>query len=824
MKSYFSQIAKRKFISSQLHTSPPRSSTKQSGQVLIVVLAFSAILGAGLLSIYNTAQLSAEKRELVNAADAAAYSGASVLAQGLNYTAYTNRAILANNALIGQMVGIRSTLSMSEWYWKNTDTVWRTIAGMTRWIPYVGAVVSGMSTAASKFSKFWGEKIVHPVKILAEVLQASGTAAVGITNHALWLSQQVHMADSIIGFEPNMIAIAKENAPDANVDAVLHATAFGPLVTLGSFASKFTIKVRSSERTVGNRAKAEGLANTKGDEYLNYITETNRNVATTSYVGGRNLIPNAMGLWIATGCDTDLSSLATGATSGAFAPAAGFGGAFDTAIQTVDTFASLFSVIANPIMCMFDRHGGSELVQNEDGKFSWVAIDATAFKIPLIGTRVPFAGGSVASFVNPKEYRQGQPDSIKYFIDRIKGSGNQMAQNKGGNAKIKYFGHQVALRPDCVEYVSPINGHYYAISRDTRVTGNCAVLQTGVGDQYVDKGLWGGRLDGTANKIIRSRMPPSASAALVAGITDAATTAGLNIEGALGSIQTPNLGTPPPGPSTQMPPGVSGQASGATTSAPLTAEMAAAGGSLMNWGSVSGAAQAGLRSITSSVNNSTFYVNPAGVITNSLSPTGGGTDGGPGFWTRLGLRIAFGALIDVDALIDLMSLKISDGIERPRSAGLNNAFHKLADGLPPYFWDVRITDKKQLGRGFGEGQDLIYTDQDPKDYHDRRYNLGPLVYLPLIKPTGTIKTAAKDNRGGTMMGLPDYDSGSRSGLRAIGKARIYFREPSDHWLTRYKTIKTSSLILPYWQVRSESLSYVDKVGLLAIDGVASAVD
>jgi DNA-binding transcriptional regulator WhiA len=56
---------------------------KQHGQVLIVILAFAAILGA-LLSLYNTTQLVTQKQQLNDAADAAAYSGAVVLAQGLN--------------------------------------------------------------------------------------------------------------------------------------------------------------------------------------------------------------------------------------------------------------------------------------------------------------------------------------------------------------------------------------------------------------------------------------------------------------------------------------------------------------------------------------------------------------------------------------------------------------------------------------------------------------------------------------------------------------------------------------------------------------------
>lgn len=805
----------------------PLRRLRESGQVLVIIMAFSAILGAALLSIYNTATLSAEKRELINAADASAYSGAAILAQGLNFTAYTNRAILANNVLIGQMTAISSTLSMSKWYWQNTEIMLRVVAGLTRYIPYVGAVISSISTAASRFADIWGGKIIHPVKILTKVLQASGTAAIGITNHALWLSQQVHMADSIIGFEPNMIAIAKDNAPDATVDGLLHGTAFGPLVTLGSFASKFTVKVRKSKKTVGNKLEAEK------DEYLNYLTETNRGVATPAYVGGRNLIPNAMGLWIATGCNDPISSL-TGATSALFTPAAGFGQPFDTIVQVLDVFAGLLSPIANPIMCLFDRHGGSELVQNDDGKFSWVSVDATSFLFPSLLTiildalgvdvRIPFAGGSVASFVNPREFRQSKPRSIRNFIDDINNHGDQMAQMDGGNAKKKYFGHQVQLKPDCVEYLSPpswspgAGGHFYAVSTNGKVTGTCAVLATGVGVQYHNKGLWGGDLRKTANKIVDTNMPGTdAAAALVGAIAGIAAGGAGAVDAALSSMRAP-ASAAPAGPSTSAPPGVSGEASAATTTRPDTAAMAAAGGSLSSWAGL--AAGAGLGAITSALNPANFRINPAAIISGAGASSGGGTDGSVPGWLRTLLNIFLGAFIDIDAILDMMSAKISDGIERPPSAGLNRAFHILADGLPPYFWDVRVKEDggNQSTTAFGEKEDLLYTDQVPQDYHDRRYNLGPLVYLPLIKSATKTKTADNLGIGRTMMGLPDY-RGTRDGLKAIGKARIFFREPADHWLGRYKTIKTSSLILPYWHVRNESLSYVDKAALIAIEGI-----
>lgn len=802
--------------STQRSRKSPLKRLRESGQVLVIIMAFSAILGAALLSIYNTAILSAEKRELINAADASAYSGAAILAQGLNYTAYTNRAILANNVLIGQMTAISSTLSMSEWYWKNTGTMLRLINSLTRYIPYIGAVISAVTTATFKFANIWGDKILHPIKVLTKVLQASGTAAVSLTNHALWLSQQVHMADSILGFEPNMIAIAKDNAPDASVDGLLHGTAFGPLVTLGSFASKFTIKVRKGKKTVGTRLDAEK------DEYLNYITETNRGVGTPAYVGGRNLIPNAMGLWIATGCDLSPSSLVTSATSSLFTPAAGFGSPFDTIIQVLDIFGGILSPIANPIMCMFDRHGGTELVQNEDGKFSWVSIDATAFSFkPLRGILpgIPLAGGSVASFVNPREYRRRRPDSISNFIDDIKDRGDQMAQNAAGNAKKKYFGHQVELKPDCVEYLSPGTWHHYAVSTNTKVTGTCAVLSTGVGVQYVNKGLFGGDLADTADKVMDSRRSSDSTAAALAdaaigGVADAASSA---VSSALSTMNPPSIPSIP-GPSTSAAPGISGEASATTITRPDTAAMSSAGSSLSGWASL--ATAAGVSTLTSALNPANFRINPGAIIASAGLAPGGGTDGGPGFWTRLALKALLGAVLDTDALIDLMSLKISHGIERPPSAGLNRAFHILADGLPPFFWDVKVKEDNQTASksNFGEKEDLVFTDDEPQDYHDRRYNLGPLVYLPLIKSPTKTKTTQNMQIGGKLMGLADY-RGTRDGLKAIGKARIFFREPADHWLGRYKTIKTSSLILPYWQVRNESLSYVDKAALIAIEAL-----
>jgi hypothetical protein len=66
----------------------------------IVILLGLFVVRAGILT--------AEKMQLQNAADATAYSVSTIEARDLNFTAYTNRAMVANEIAIGQVVGLMS--------------------------------------------------------------------------------------------------------------------------------------------------------------------------------------------------------------------------------------------------------------------------------------------------------------------------------------------------------------------------------------------------------------------------------------------------------------------------------------------------------------------------------------------------------------------------------------------------------------------------------------------------------------------------------------------------------------------------------------------
>jgi apolipoprotein N-acyltransferase len=80
----------------------------QRGQVLMAGVAL-ILMSAGLLYyMVNSGQAVTEKMRVTNAADAAAYSAGVVEARALNYDAYLNRAMVANQIAIAQMVSVGS--------------------------------------------------------------------------------------------------------------------------------------------------------------------------------------------------------------------------------------------------------------------------------------------------------------------------------------------------------------------------------------------------------------------------------------------------------------------------------------------------------------------------------------------------------------------------------------------------------------------------------------------------------------------------------------------------------------------------------------------
>jgi hypothetical protein len=107
------------------HSFPPARACLrwQRGQALVFGIFLLMAGLAGLYFLFNTGQLSAEKTRLVTTADAVAHGAGVMQARALNFDAYANRALVANEVLVAQMVSLSSWAQYAETHADNL--AWR---------------------------------------------------------------------------------------------------------------------------------------------------------------------------------------------------------------------------------------------------------------------------------------------------------------------------------------------------------------------------------------------------------------------------------------------------------------------------------------------------------------------------------------------------------------------------------------------------------------------------------------------------------------------------------------------------------------------------
>lgn len=119
---------------------------------MVYLLAMLPVMILALAYIYNSYRLSNEKIRLQNTADAVAYSVGAIQSKDLNFKAYTNRAMVANQVAIAQAVSLTSWI---RWL----DVTVTNIEAVTFWIPIVGQVISTIQDIIEAVEQYWSEYV-----------------------------------------------------------------------------------------------------------------------------------------------------------------------------------------------------------------------------------------------------------------------------------------------------------------------------------------------------------------------------------------------------------------------------------------------------------------------------------------------------------------------------------------------------------------------------------------------------------------------------------------------------------------------------------------
>jgi len=116
---------------------------------MVLFLAFIASILLAGFSLYDNGTVATERIRMQNTADATAYSTATVLARDMNFIAYTNRGMVANQVAIAQVVGMNSWIHMIHHLSENLDY----IGSLVSWVPVIGQIIKNITRAVKKVAK-----------------------------------------------------------------------------------------------------------------------------------------------------------------------------------------------------------------------------------------------------------------------------------------------------------------------------------------------------------------------------------------------------------------------------------------------------------------------------------------------------------------------------------------------------------------------------------------------------------------------------------------------------------------------------------------------
>jgi len=125
----------------------PQTKRRQAGQSMVLFLGFIAAILGSMLVVFNVGQTTNAKMRAMNAADAAAYSGALWEARTLNLQAYMNRAMVANEVAIAQSVSLRSWIEYLQNFVNHINDI-------TQFIPEIDVATTAVANGLSRTDSF----------------------------------------------------------------------------------------------------------------------------------------------------------------------------------------------------------------------------------------------------------------------------------------------------------------------------------------------------------------------------------------------------------------------------------------------------------------------------------------------------------------------------------------------------------------------------------------------------------------------------------------------------------------------------------------------
>lgn len=244
---------------------------RQRGQALAFALIFLAVGAVALFVAFNASQLTSARSKLQNTADATAYSVAVLQARDYNFSAYANRAMVANQVAVAQLLSLKSWIEeVDEVSRKDhvTDTLVDIFAdlGQLQW------------TTPKNISR----PILAPIKSLVNQAVPPAVKGLDLLNFSLSTAQETYRVATITNYPFVASAIAKANQPDTSADAGYMATLGAPKILAWQNYVK-RIVPKNEVKSTGGRDRFADVATDPGS-HDNFTLD--RGAARLPFVAG----------------------------------------------------------------------------------------------------------------------------------------------------------------------------------------------------------------------------------------------------------------------------------------------------------------------------------------------------------------------------------------------------------------------------------------------------------------------------------------------------------------------------------------------------------
>jgi hypothetical protein len=242
------------------------------GQALLFTLVFVAAAGLVSLLLFNSGMLANSKTRLQNAVDAAAYSAGVLQARDHNFSAYTNRAMVANQAAVAQVVSLKSFIEDAA------DTGDR----------MGGAELTFNRNFYPSFAPAWdGVKntVVPVVSALNSTFGGGGASVMTIYLDKLILMYQLAQVAHNIASMADMALVSEEVLKKNDSEAKLSTGVFAA----GNMVAKISAWNGSTKQHKANDSSSEA------DRFADLVVSSK---ATDQFTRRRSSVPTAV--WVST--------------------------------------------------------------------------------------------------------------------------------------------------------------------------------------------------------------------------------------------------------------------------------------------------------------------------------------------------------------------------------------------------------------------------------------------------------------------------------------------------------------------------------------------